>query len=115
MKLVIIESPYAGDIKKNIKYAKACIRDSLFRGEAPFASHLFYTQEGILRDEYPEDRKLGMEAGFSWGAKADLVAVYFDNGISSGMRAGIERAKKLGIRVEHRCFGPPGAEVANEW
>jgi hypothetical protein len=50
MKKVIIESPFAGDVKKNIEYARKCMRDSLLRGEAPLASHLLYTQDGILDD-----------------------------------------------------------------
>jgi len=41
MKKVIIESPYAGNIEQNIKYRlRACLKDSLTRGEAPLASHL---------------------------------------------------------------------------
>ena len=38
-KLVYLESPYAGDIEKNIKYARLCMKDSLDRGEYPFPSH----------------------------------------------------------------------------
>ena len=34
MRLVILESPYAGDIERNVAYARACLRDSLLRGEA---------------------------------------------------------------------------------
>ena len=39
MKLVIVESPFAGDTERNIRYARACLADCLRRGEAPFASH----------------------------------------------------------------------------
>ena len=39
-KLVYLESPYAGDVEKNIKYAILCMKDSLDRGEYPFASHM---------------------------------------------------------------------------
>ena len=49
--IVIIESPFAGDVDKNIEYARKCVRDSLNRGEAPSASHLLYTQPGILDDD----------------------------------------------------------------
>ena len=42
MKLTIIESPYAGDIAKNIEYLIRCLKHSLTLDEAPFASHLFY-------------------------------------------------------------------------
>ena len=38
--LVIIESPYMGNVKSNVAYARKCMSDSLLRGESPFASHL---------------------------------------------------------------------------
>ena len=53
---VIVESPYAGDVERNERYARACIRDCLLRGEAPFASHLLYTQAGVLDDTIKEER-----------------------------------------------------------
>ena len=102
MKKVIIESPFAGDVKKNVEYARMCMRDSLLRGEAPFASHLLYTQPGILDDTVPEERKWGIEAGLIWGKGAKLTAVYTDLGITDGMKFGIERAKKEGRPVEYR-------------
>ena len=40
---VIIESPYFGDVEKNLEYARRCLSDSLGREEAAFASHLLYT------------------------------------------------------------------------
>lgn len=50
-KFVDIETPYMGrneeELRRNLLYARACVRDSLMRGEIPFASHLFYTQPGI--------------------------------------------------------------------
>lgn len=104
MKLVVIESPYAGDVERNVAYARACMADSLKRGEAPIASHLLYTQPGILDDEKPEERKLGMEAGFAWNRHAQLVAAYIDLGVSKGMVTGCELAKKRGIAVEYRSI-----------
>lgn len=101
-KRVIVESPYAGDIERNTARARAAMRDCLMRGEAPYASHLLYTQEGVLRDEVPEERQHGIEAGFAWHQVADLVAVYTDHGISNGMKYGIANAEKLGIPVEYR-------------
>jgi hypothetical protein len=105
MKLVIIESPYAGDIAKNEAYARRAIADSLARGEAPFASHLLYTQPGVLDDLDPEQRLRGIEAGFAWGEKADLTAVYVDRGTSGGMEMGIVAAKACGRPVEYRSIG----------
>lgn len=103
---VIVESPYgaasAEAIRRNIEYARACVRDCLERGESPIASHLLYTQPGVLRDEIPEERTWGMEAGWAWMQVADAVVVYIDYGISRGMQQGIEAADKANIPVEMR-------------
>lgn len=101
---VIIESPFAGDIEKNIEYARACMRDSILRGEAPIASHILYTQPGILDDDDPAERALGIEIGLQWGELAELTAVYTDLGVTEGMEQGIERAKNAGRKVEHRTL-----------
>ena len=100
MKLVIIESPYSGDVEKNTKYACECMFDSLKRGEAPLASHLLYTQ--VLDDKDIDQRHWGMEAGFAWGAVAEIVVVYTDLGISRGMELGIEKAKAQNKTIEYR-------------
>ena len=98
--LVIIESPYMGSVQRNIAYAQQCMGDSLKRGEAPFASHLLYTQ--ILDDTIPQQRMMGMQRAFEWYRCADLMAVYTDRGISSGMQKGMEVAEQLKIKIEYR-------------
>jgi len=100
--LVILESPFTGDVEKNVKYARACMRDSFMRGESPFASHLLYTQEGILDDNDLKERKLGINAGLSWGRFAMKTVVSTDLGITEGMKQGILDAKKCGREVERR-------------
>ena len=102
MPLVIIESPFAGDVDTNIKFARACMRDSLSKGESPMAIHLLYTQEGILDDSIPEQRNLGIEAGLAWGRYASKTVVYTNLGISPGMELGIQRAKEEGREIEYR-------------
>lgn len=102
MKRVILESPYAGDVERNVAYARACIRDSLKRGEAPIASHLLYTQPGILCDNVAHERQWGIDAGLAWGTAADATVVYTDFGISRGMQYGIDRASSEGRPVEYR-------------
>ena len=104
MKLVIIESPFAGDVEKNTHYARACVRDSLLRGEAPIASHLLYTQEGILNDDVPEERQHGIDAGLVWRTVAQASVVYTDLGISKGMEYGIKAAQDAGVPVEYRTL-----------
>lgn len=102
MKRVIIESPYAGDVDANVAYARACLKDSLKRGEAPIASHLLYTQPGVLDDDKADERALGIDAGHAWLAAADRVVVYNDHGVSAGMNEGIKRAFAAGVLVEFR-------------
>ena len=104
MKRVIIESPFAGDVKKNLKYARSCMKDCLRRGEAPFASHLLYTQKGILDDDIDKERKLGIQAGLEWGKLADKTVVYIDLGRTVGMAQGIKRAKAEGREIEYRTL-----------
>ena len=104
MKLVILESPFAGDIDRNIKYARECLRDSLNRGEAPLASHLLYTQEGVLDDLIEEERMLGINAGLEWVKMASLHVFYIDYGMSDGMKYAREYAKNLKIDTEYRTI-----------
>ena len=103
-RLVVIESPYAGDVERNLIYARACMSDCLLRGEQPFASHLLYTQPGILSDHVPEERALGIEAGFAWGEHAKAVIVYTDLGITGGMKLGIQAAEERGAVIEYRTL-----------
>lgn len=109
---VILESPFKGkgetkeekeiNTQKNIQYARACLRDCALRGESALASHLLWTQEGVLDDNDPEERKLGIELGLVWGNEAEKTVVYQDYGISEGMTYGIKRAEKEGRIVEFR-------------
>jgi hypothetical protein len=109
-KLVVIESPYRGNgyslLELNIRYARACMRDSMLRGEAPYASHLLYTQDGILDDRKPEERKTGMRAGWDWADKAVLSAAYIDLiddwQYFPGVAQGIVRARHANRPVEFR-------------
>ena len=112
-KLVIMESPYAGDVDRNINYARACVRDCLLRNEAPLASHLLYTQEGILDDTNPEERRLGIAAGLAWLSRASKSVVYTDYGISEGMKQGIKAAEDADITVEYRSLYEKNNVVRN--
>lgn len=105
MRLVIVESPYAGDIEANVYYARRCVRDSLLRGEAPIASHLLYTQPGILRDEVPAERQHGIDAGLAWRAVSEASVIYTDRGITKGMEYGIAASKASGKPIEYREIG----------
>ena len=109
MKRVILESPYGNTdpeiVRRNIAYARACVHDCLARGEAAIASHLLYTQPGILDDNNPDERALGIDAGLAWGVVAERTVVYHDLGITRGMRFGIRHALDNGRPFELRRLG----------
>lgn len=107
-RLVILESPFKGSTPEeqqaNIDYARLCLHDCLSRNEAPFASHLLYTQPGVLDDSDPVERMQGIEAGFAWRPAAAATVVYTDRGISKGMEYGIKHAEEIGQPVERRTL-----------
>lgn len=116
MRRVILESPYAGrsawrlvaffQRMANRRYARACLRDSLTRGEAPIASHLLYTQRGVLRDDVPDDRTKGIKAGLAWGVVAEATVMYVDRGVSLGMQFAAQHAHEARRPVEFRELKP---------
>lgn len=101
---VVIESPFAPSTFANggehEAYAREALRDSLDRGEAPWASHLLYTQ--VYDDTDPELRRRGIDAGLALSRDFDLTAVYADMGVSEGMQRGIRAARELGRPVQFR-------------
>jgi hypothetical protein len=106
MKRVIIESPYAGNWfirRRNIKYARRAMQDSLRRDEAPFLSHLLYTQ--VLDDNNKTERNTGIDAGLEWGEKAQLTAIYTDYGVTDGMCIGKLDADDNGRLITYRRIG----------
>jgi len=103
--LVIIESPYAGNIESNSAYLARALRDSLMRGEAPMASHGLYTLPGVLDDKDFSERRLGMDAGHAWLLTVDKVVVYHDLGCSVGMKERINLAVSCGVPVIFRSIG----------
>lgn len=109
-KVVIVESPFAGEIDRNVTYARMALRDCLLRGESPFASHLLYTQDGILDDTIPAERDLGINAGLALGQRCDFTAFYLDLGISTGMSYGLTHARQCERPVEVRSL--PGWSLA---
>ena len=97
MKRVVIESPYKGAVSVNEIYAELCMRDCLVNhNESPYASHLLYTRSFVLDDLVPEQRKLGIEAGFYWREVAEQTNFYVDLGITDGMNLAIDDCNEKG-------------------
>ena len=109
---VIVESPYAGTVEANVAYAREAMRHCLDHGEAPFASHLLYTQ--IYDDTDPKERERGIQAGYEWMHNADLVAFYIDRGWSSGMLMALKVARLLQKKTEVRSLYGPVLQLPEE-
>ncbi len=105
-----VESPYnapnAHEVRRNILYARLACRWALERGYAPYASHLLYTQPGILDDDIAQERELGIEAARTLiRAAAQVTLMFVDLGVSEGMRLGLEDASAAAREVlEVRLF-----------
>lgn len=103
MKTVIIESPYGGNpdqIRRNTAYLWRCIRHSLMLGEAPFSSHMMYP--GPLEEALPEERLLGIRAGYAWWPGADQLVFCLDLGWSRGMKSALGKARSEGLQRSFR-------------
>jgi len=112
---VAVLSPYSGPTPGHVKaheaYAVLAVSDCLRRGEAPFASHLFYTRDGLLDDNVYEDRKAGIEAGWAFVRTLDHVVAYVDLGVSPGMQEDIGQATASDRAVESRSLLSHGARA----
>ena len=98
MKLIYVAFPYAGDVEKNVEYAKQACRTVMESGHAFFAPHLLYPS--ILDDAVPEERQAGIEMGLTLLHRCDELWA-FGPVVSSGMQAEIAEAERLRIPV-HR-------------
>jgi len=96
MKLIYVASPYAGDIERNIEYAKEACRTVMENGNAFFAPHLLYP--AVLDDAVPAERQLGIDMGLTMLSKCDELWV-FGPRISAAMQAEMEEADRLGIPI----------------
>lgn len=112
--IVIMESPYAGDVSKNIDYARKCLKACLLANETPFASHLLFTQDGVLRDDIPVERKMGIDAGLEMQRRADKVVVFIDLGITEGMNKAINMAIRNRVPIEYRELDGEGFKVIKD-
>ena len=123
-RIVVLESPYAGDVGRNTRYIRAAMRDAFERGELPIASHALYTLPGVLDDTNPEEREKGIDAGFTvarqllrgWLAEEGrylyalpvvrVILTDLDKGkMSSGMRQGVIHASSIHMPIEFREIG----------
>ena len=96
MKLIYVASPYAGDVERNVEYAKQACRTVMESGHAFFAPHLLYP--AILDDAVPAERQQGLDMGLTMLERCDELWA-FGPYISAGMRAEMAAAADLGIPI----------------
>lgn len=96
MKLIYVAPPYAGDVKRNLEYAKAVCRVVMDSGHAFFAPHLLYP--GLLDDSVPQERRLDMDMGLAVLVRYDELWVFGDT-VSPGMRMEMGEAERLGVPI----------------
>lgn len=101
--LVVVESPYAGNIDRNLEYLRDCFSECIEMGEVPIASHKLYTDVKETSDNTHRD--LGLFCGYAWGTKADYVVCYTDLGVSDGMQRAIEFYSEIGKKIRMRKLG----------
>lgn len=98
--IAYICSPYRGsadEIERNTIYARELVALALLNDYVPLCPHLYLTQ--VLDDRNERDRVIGMQAGLELLLACDVMIVGARYGISEGMRAEIERAQSIGMRI----------------
>ena len=98
MKKVFICSPLRGDIAGNIARARGYCCEAVAAGHLPIAPHVYFTQ--FLDDNKPEERALGMTLGHALLEDCDELWIYGEP--TEGMKAEIDIAQQLGIKVINR-------------
>lgn len=98
MKLIYIASPYAGDINKNVAFARSACRYAIDQGHTPIAVHLLYPQ--MLDDSDPAERETGLRLGRRVLESCDELWMCGST-TSQGMLAELEAAEDLGLTIQH--------------
>ena len=110
-KCVFLESPYSGDIDRNVRYLKLCKYDCWVRNEMPCASHDDMTQHPAKLDFYVSDydkewdvytRDEAINGSHSLRKLCIKTVFYIDLGWSSGMKSALKYCKDNNILFEIR-------------
>ena len=100
MRVTIVESPFnLPNVSRYecARYALWCCKDCDLRGEASFASHLFYT---LFIEETKEGRDRGLAYRDEIARRAStVVARYVDLGETPGMYRDIDCTGKIEVRT----------------
>lgn len=95
-KLLYITSPYAGDVEKNVAFAKAACQYAMEQGCTPVTVHLLYPL--LLDDSNPAEREAGIRMGLRVLEACDELWLC-GSLISYGMQEKLSAAEWPGIPV----------------
>ena len=98
MKLIVVCSPYRGNVLLNTFKAEEYCRFVYRQGHIPFASHLHNTR--FLNDNNPKLRKAGIKLGIEMLKKADELWTFGDT-LSEGMKQEIAAAKRFNKPIKY--------------
>ncbi len=96
--LVYICSPFAGDVENNVNMARVYSRFAVRNACIPLAPHLLFPQ--FMDDSVPAERSIALFMGMVLLGKCEQVWV-FENIISKGMAAEIEKAEKKNMPIRY--------------
>lgn len=111
--LVFVESPYSGDIDRNVRYLLLCTYDCWVRDEFPTHSHGCMTQHPAKRDFFVSDydpawdvytREAAIDGAHALRRACSKTIFYTDLGWSSGMKDGLKYCKENQIPYEIRTL-----------
>jgi hypothetical protein len=106
--IVIVESPLRGDgspeaYERNKEFARRMCKYFSYRGYAPYASHLFFTQ--FLDDTYSIERDMGMKQGLRVATNMNPSIIAFctrkNEQFSSGMKDALVYWRDRNMVVDH--------------
>lgn len=114
--VVFLESPYSGDVDRNVRYVQLAIMDAaVVHGESPTASHAQMTQhpraQGYFVSDYdPKWDVLTRDGAIALSQalrhKCDKTVFYTDLGWSRGMTAAREYCQQHNLPFEVRTIQP---------
>jgi len=104
MDFVYIASPWSEPV-----YAKACLRNSLLRGETAAAMALLF--DGALDLRVEIERAAGLQAALMAVRVCHRLAVYIEKGISHEMRRVISEARDCGCPLSFRHVSSPALDL----
>jgi len=98
MKLIIICSPYSGNILQNTYKAQEYCKYVYRQGHTPFAPHLFFPR--FLNEHNRKEREAGINLGIEILKRADELWIFGDT-VTEGMKQEIEAAKKNNKTIKY--------------